>query len=73
MNDNNINIQLQNLVSLVSLVSLQNLVSLGSLEQLEQLEHKITFTCKNYWEFDFCRIVLFIATHHTLERQGITM
>lgn len=45
--------QLQRLEQLAQLVQLQQLVLLAQLEQLQQLEHNITFTCKNYWEFDF--------------------
>jgi site-specific DNA-adenine methylase len=41
------------LEQLERLEQLQQLQQLQQLEQLEQLEHKITFTCKNYWEFEF--------------------
>jgi len=35
------------------LQGLQGLERLESLERLQQLESNITFTCKNYWEFEF--------------------
>jgi len=45
--------QLKNDRGLQQLERLERLQQLQQLERLQQLEHNITFTCKNYWEFEF--------------------
>jgi len=44
---------LEQLQQLEQLQRLEQLEPLQPLQQLQQLESNITFTCKNYWEFEF--------------------